>query len=331
MTPPFSEEGGIDMEQLLAMLNQTWKAVGEWQFVSDVLALTLLGFTCFYLLVLLFERRKREYMLKMHLKRNPAQKLGDRFKSVEKFYREIDEFLTEKGHGNVADIFFYGVVIVSLVIFVAMLFTGQIVLAVGYPLAFIWFIRKMFRISRKDPVVEMEEEMPAMIDNMIRVFTKYSDIRTIVYETSLMTEGKLQAELDFLSRQMNSKNPRVVLEEWSEKYNSVWLNSFGFTLIGYLDDTSKEETIQNLRHLRNILEKENTAKKDAIKQRKPSLIINYSLAVIAVVLGIMNIIFNPIAFDFFFHTYLGLFCFTAGFGFVLGTIYMNIRMMKIEK
>lgn len=319
------------MEQLLAFLKQTWKAVGEWKFVSDALVIALLVFTCFYLLVLLVERRKREYMLKMHLKRNAVQKWGDRFKSVEKFYQEIDEFLTEKGHGNMADLFFYGVVVISLVIFVAMLFTGQIVLAVGYPLAFVWFVRKLVRISRKDPVIEMEEELPAMIDNMIRVFSKYSDIRTIIYETSLMTEGKLQAELDFLSRQMNSKNPRVVLEEWSEKYNSVWLNSFGFTLIGYLDDTSKDETIQNLRHLRNILEKENTAKKDAIKERKPSLIINYSLAVIAVVLGIVNIIFNPIAFNFFFHSYLGLFCFTAGFGFVMGTIYMNIRMMKIEK
>lgn len=317
---------------LLNLLQDLWEKIGAWQFITNVLLIALFTVTFVYLLILLIERRRREYMLNMHLKRNTAQKIGDRVKWIEDFYREIDEFLKEKGYQNIADIFFYGVMLLSLIIFVAMLFTGQIILAMVYPIIFIWFVRRMVHFSRKNPIVEMEEELPSVIDDMIRVFSRFSDIRTIVYETSVLSKGKrLQDELESLVRQMNSRNPKVVLEEWSEKYHSVWLNNFGFTLIGYLEDTSKEETIQNLRHLRTILDKENTARKDAIKERKPSLMINYSLAAVAVVLGILNIVFNPIAFDFFFHSYLGLFCFTAGFGFVLATIYMNIRMMKIDK
>lgn len=312
-------------------LSRVWEALGGWNLISNVFLIALIGFILLYMLVVLIDKRKHEYMLNMHKKRNVVQKLGDHFQFTDKFYKEIDGFLKERGYGNVADIFFYGVIIISAIIFVMMITIKQFVLAIVYPVVFIWFIRKMIRISRKDPILVMEEEMPAMIDNMIRVFSRFSDIRTIVYETSRITEGSLKGELDYLTRQMNTRNPRIILEEWGEKYNSVWLNSFAFTLIGYLEDTSKDETIQNLRHLRNLLNQENTARKDAIKERKPSLIINYSLAVIAVVFGILNIIFNPIAFDFFFRSYLGLFCFTAGFGFVLGTVYMNIRLMKINK
>lgn len=319
------------MNQTVSTFGRIWESVGGWSLVSDVLIVSLFLFILFYMLVLLIDKRKREYMLNMHRKKNVFQKLGNRLEFADKLYKEIDEFLKERGHGNVADLFFHGILILSGVIFVMMLAIKQFVLAIVYPLGFIWFIRKIIRISRVDPVVAMEEEMPGMIDNMIRVFSRFSDIHTIMYETSRITEGRLKQELDSISRQMNTKNPRLVLEEWGEKYNSVWLNSFAFTLIGYLEDTSKDETIQNLRHLRNLLSQENTARKDAIKERKPSLVINYSLATIAVLLGVLNIVFNPIAFDFFFRSYLGLFCFTAGFGFVLGTIYMNIRMMKINK
>lgn len=299
--------------------------------VTDILLVSFVAFIAIYMIILLIERRKREHLLSLHKKKNSAQKIGDRFEFMRDFYNEIDEFLTIRGHYNISDILFYGIIIFAIVIMFSMALTGQFVLAIVYPLIVVWFIRRMITLSQKDTIVEMEETLPLAIDNMIRIFSKYADIKTIIYETSLTTNGPLRKELDFLSRQMNTKNPGVVLEEFSEKYNSVWLNNFGFTLIGYLQDSSKEETVRNLRHLRTILEKENTTKKDAISERKPSLMINYALAVIGVIGAFANIFFNPNGFNFFFHSYLGLFCFTAGFGSVMGTIYMNIKMMKIEK
>ena len=300
--------------------------------VNNIFLVSLVLFILYYMVFLLIEKRKQEHLFSLHKqkKKNSAQKIGDRIKSLRNFYNEIDEYLVRRGKEHVSDIVFYVIIILALVVSFAMMYTGQFVLAIVYPAVLVWFIRKIMTLSQKSPVTEMEEELPSTIDNMIRIFSKYADIKTIIYETAQVTSGPLREELDLLSRQMTTKNPMLVLEEFSEKHNSVWLNNFGFTLIGHLQDSSKEETIQNLRHLRNILEEENTTKKDAISERKPSLMINYSLAAIAVITAFANILFNPKGFDFFFHTYLGLFCFTAGFGSVLGTIYMNVKMMKVD-
>mgnify|MGYP001061697921 CR=1 FL=1 len=301
------------------------------QDISNYLMILFVLYIVYYLFVLLIERRRREHLLNLHKKRNSVQRLGDRIQSIQKFYDEVDEFMKAKGKPNISDLVFYGVVGFSVIIAVGMLLTGQFVLAILYPLAFIWFFRKIMKVSKKNPIVEMEETLPTAIDHMLRVFSKYSDIKTIIYETSLMISGPLKEELYLMSRQMNTRNPVNVLEDFSEKYDSVWLNNFGFTLLGYLGDSTKDETVRNLRHLRNILEDENKTKKDAISQRKPSLMINYALVVVAIFFGVANIIFNPKGFDFFFHSYLGLFCFTAGCASILGTIYMNIKMMKIDK
>lgn len=303
----------------------------DWNIANNILLIALLVYLVFYMLVHVIERRKKEHLLNLHVKKNSAQKLGERIQVIQDLYHEIDTFLKRRGHTNIADLVFYGVIVAAIGIFIAMAFTGQYLLAVLYPIVFIWFIRKMIKISEEDPIVEMEEALPTTIDNMIRIFSKHSDIKSIIYESTLVSSGPLQKELDWLSRQMNSKNPMVVLEEFSEKYDSVWLNNFAFILMGYLEDSSKDETVRNLRHLRIILEQENTTKKNAISERKPSILINYTLALIGVVGAIANIVVNPTGFNFFFHSYTGLFCFTAGFGFIMATIYMNIRMMKIEK
>lgn len=299
--------------------------------ITNILLVASTLFIVFYMFLLLMSRRKKEQLLSLHIKKNSAQKLGDRFKFVGAFYDDIESSMKKKGNEAMADIVFYSLIVFSLLVAIAMIATGQFLLAIVYPIFLLWFIRKILQISKKDPIVEMEENLPSTIDNMIRILSRYSDIKSIIYETSLVASGPLKEELDWLSRQMNSRNPLLVLEEFSEKHNSVWLNNFAFTLIGYLQDSSKEETIRNLRHLRTILEQENRTKKNAISERKPSLMVNYTLAVLGIGGAFANILFNPVAFDFFFHSYTGLICFTGGFGFVLGTIYMNVKMMKIEK
>lgn len=301
------------------------------QVVSNILTVALVLYIVVYMMILFIDKRKREHLLNLHKKKNSAQKLGERFESIQKFYGELEDSLKRSKNESIADLIFYGVIAITVVIAISMMLTGQYVLAISYPVAFIWFVRLISRTAVKDEVIELEEELPVVIDNMIRIFSKYSDIKNLLYETSLTTNGSMKAEINLLSRQMNSRNPYVVLEEFSEKHDSVWLNSLGFTLMGYLQDGTKDETIRNLRHLRSILETENKTKKKAISERKPSLMLNYALATIGALAALANIVFNPQAFNFFFHSYLGLFCFTAGFAFILGTIYMNIKMMKIEK
>lgn len=304
----------------------------EWiGWLSNGVIFLLFAFAVGYLILLRIEKSKQKHLLQLHKKKPWFAQIKGQTRFIQSLYRDIETWLNKKNKGYLVRYYFYGILFITFLIFIMMLFTGQIVFAILYPLIVLWFIRCIIRTAISAPIVEMQEALPSAIDNLIRVLSKYADIKSVIYETSQMTTGPLKEELYLLSRQMNTRNPMLVLEEFSEKHDSIWLNNFAFVLMAYLREASKEETIENLRHLRNLLEEENKTKKRVISERKPSLALNYSLAVIATVTGVLSILFNPIAFDFFFHSYLGLFCFSAGYASVLVTIYMNVKLMKIEK
>lgn len=303
------------------------------KLLSNILTIILLTISVGYLLILSLQKKKRNYLLNMHVekKKTNLSSVLENLKSIKNFKNELEVYLQIKDKGHLTNQFFIGIITGLILIAIALMAMGQYFVAIVYPLIIFWFMRKAMRLSKVDKLFDMENDLPIAIDNMVRVFSKYSDIKNIIFETAQTTKGALREELDLLGRQMNTKNPERVLEEFSEKYTSVWINSFALTILGYLRDSSKEETINNLRHLREILNNENNTKKDAISDRKPGIMINYTLVGLAIFAGVANIVFNPKAFDFFFNTYTGLFCFSAGFFCILGTIYMNIKMLKIEK
>lgn len=282
-------------------------------------------------LTYLNNERKRFRLRSGVVKKSRGVKVIQRFKSLNKIYEELELVLATKGKEHITDTIFYifvGVLSASSMLFLVFKIYMMAILA---PIALAWYARRLLREMRMDSIVMVERALPGALDNMIRISTRHSDVKTIIYETSKVVDEPLRGILDTLSSRMISRNPKEVLDEFSREYDNVWLRSFSFTLISYMEDSDKDATMSNLRNLRELLYQENEGKVKLASERKYGIMINYALAVAGVIVAIANILFNPEGKEFFFNSFFGLVCLIGGFATILGTITLNVRLGKIKK
>lgn len=275
--------------------------------------------------------RKRFRLRSGVVKRGKGVKLIQKSKSLNKIYEELESVLATKGKEHVTDTIFYifiGVLASSSLLFI---FFKIYMMAILAPLGLGWYTRRLIVEMKQDSVLMVERALPGAIDNLIREMTRHSDVKTIIYEVSKVVDEPLRGILDTLSSRMISRNPREVLDEFAHEYDSVWLSSFAFTLISYMEDTDKEDTKSNLRNLRDILQQDNEGKVKVASDRKYGIMINYALAGAGILVAALNILFNPEGKDFFFNSFFGLVCLIGGFATILGTVTLNIRMGKVKK
>lgn len=275
--------------------------------------------------------RKRFRLRSGVVKKSKGVKVIQRFKSLNKIYEELEIVLATKGKEHIADTVFYifmGVLAASSAMFLIFKIYMMAILA---PIGLAWYSRRLLREMRQDSIVMVERALPSAIDNLIRISTRHSDVKTIIYETSKVVDEPLRGILDTLSSRMISRNPREVLDEFAHEYDNVWLSSFAFTLISYMEDADKDATMNNLKNLRDILYQENEGKVKLASERKYGIMINYALAFAGVIVAIANIMFNPEGKEFFFQSFFGLVCLIGGFATILGTITLNVRLGKIKK
>lgn len=248
------------------------------------------------------------------------------------FYNKLYLTLEDKGKENLAAVIFMLIWIPVLFITITFIYLKIYILAIAFPIITYLFGKKILNEMSVSWTYQVEKDMPSMIDNLIRVFTTFNDIKTIIYETAKGTkDGAMKDMLNELSQKMNTESPKTALEGFIRKNSNIWINSLGFTLISYLEDADKPSTLQNLRHLRNMLQEQNMENKKTIMERKYGVMMNYALAVAGGLLFFANLIFNPIGTHFFFHTFIGLTVLVLGISSILGTILFNIRMTKIKK
>lgn len=282
-------------------------------------------------LTYLNNERKRFRLRSGVVKKSRGVKVIQRFKSLNKIYEELEIVLATKGKEHITDTIFYifvGVLTASSMLFLVFKIYMMAILA---PIALGWYARRLLREMRMDSIVMVERALPGALDNMIRISTRHSDVKTIIYETSKVVDEPLRGILDTLSSRMISRNPKDVLDEFSREYDNVWLRSFSFTLISYMEDSDKDATMSNLRNLRELLYQENEGKVKLASERKYGIMINYALAVAGIIVAIANILFNPEGKEFFFNSFFGLVCLIGGFATILGTITLNVRLGKIKK
>lgn len=219
----------------------------------------------------------------------------------------------------ITSVFAFGAFLVSV---------GQMFFAFTLPIVLLVAINHIVVDMRISFSESIKRSMPQSVNGILRTFTKYSDLQTVLYETSKISMNPMRTILEDMGRQMVSSSSDIVINKTMNKYNNTWLYSFLFILLSYVEGTPKDEIITNLRTLRDIVDKENKTKTTEKLERKMSVAINYVLVVIALVAAVGNIIFNEGAIDFYFSTPLGMLCFFGSLILIAATVFSNIFIAK---
>lgn len=271
---------------------------------------------------------KKAYDIKMGRVKASKANWTQKVAWLHTYYQNLSKFCRSKEKEHLVDTIF-GATLLSLIgTAVFLLLMKQLVLAIAFPLILLNFVNYIVAFSIRHTIEDIEEQLPSAIDKFIRVSTKNDDIKKILYTTSLDLEEPLKSIFDGLAIKMSSGYKTDTLMEFGNRYNNIWVWSFVFILVGYSTTTAKAETIESLRNLRILLEGENLNQKNQARERKYGVAINYTLIAISFAGFIGNLIFNPIAKEFFFASLGGLLCLAGGFGSIFATIIVNIKMVK---
>ena len=207
---------------------------------------------------------------------------------------------------------------------VFLLFVNQIFFAAITPFVLLFVFGKLTGLMKKTRDDYIQEQLPMALDNIVRTFTKYNDLRTVLYESTNTLRQPMQGMIANLANDMMNKSPDAVLEDFADETNNIWINSMCFILLNYLGTTPKKEVVENLRNLRDIIQRDNKAKNKERLERKMTVMINYVLCGIVVLGFLGNLLVNPMAQDFFFSTALGLGCFLVGLGCLILSVFSNL-------
>lgn len=300
------------------------------KFAFNILFVAIMFFIVIAILDVLNEKYKHDKLFGNRQEIKLKRGFLARTKIFKQFYHNLEVLLTEKEKEGSLNLIFN--LSIGFLVFLGVYFitVKQILLAIVLPVMLLKAINKIVKMLSVNVVEKMEEQLPFAIDNTIRIMSKYGDLKSIVYEASRTIDVPLKNALEKVSRKMISGNPEDVLMDFAEEYDNVWIYSLVFILLSYIQDSNKEDTIKNLKHLRNILEKENSLKKASVTDKRYGVVINYAIAVIAGVVGVAQIIINPIGKEFFFGSFTGLICFVGGYSAILFTVMINITMSKAK-
>ena len=220
------------------------------------------------------------------------------------------------------------VLLVEFVVFAASLLEKKIWFAISLPLLIHWFVVKVLEMKTVTIHHIIQEELPSAIRHLVKTMTRIQDLRLALHETSSTMKDPLRSMVSELSRRMITERYEDCLQDFANRMNNVWIHAFVFLLLSYKEQSKQEDVVRNLLLLAHMIQKENDRKEKAITDRKFLVVVNYVLAGVAwVVLG-ANLLWNHYAKEFFFQTSTGMFAFVAGVALALGTIVMNLFMVR---
>lgn len=242
--------------------------------------------------------------------------------------RRIDYYFTFNPNKKKADNMYVGILLVELALFIIFFVAGKILLAIMFPLVIHWFALKILEMASVNIHMFVQKELPIAIKQLIKIMTKTNDLKSIMYETSSTLRDPLRSKFFDLARRMITENHERCLLEFAEDLDDTWIYAFVFMLISYKEQSKKNDIIRNLAMLADMLENENYQREKAILEKKSVIMLNYALAVIAVVCLIGNFAFNEHAPAFFLDSIGGMLAFVAGVAAILGTFLLNMLLSR---
>lgn len=257
-----------------------------------------------------------------------AKKKKGESRLFSKFKEKLYIYLMYKNKlGNFKRI--YGLHLVFLFC-VCMLFlkVNKISLALLMPLLIHFFVLKIVEGLTTNMNSIIKNNLPRLINHMVKVFSKTNDLMVVLYESSREMEEPLKSLILNLSRNMVTQNNKKSLLEFAERIDNIWIYSFIFLLINYKETSSKEDVVHNLLSLSEIIEERNHLNSKMIADRKPIIIINYLLLVAGAVIFTGNLFYNPIMIKFLLNTFTGIVCLILGVSCFFLTILVNIKLAQ---
>lgn len=275
--------------------------------------------------------KRKEARLRGQLKDSRFIQRLQRVAIFKEMAQAIRTVLIERNREEMYGIVFGTVAVFAVLTTILFLLVKQTLLAILAPFLVLKITTALCERLTTDLIDNLEEQLPGAIDNIIRISSKYGDLKSIIYESSRACPQPTRKILEDMSREMLSESPERVLMRHARRYDNVWFYSVIFTLVSYLEDASKEETLKNLKSLRDILDKENFVKKSSVTDRRYGVVVNLSICGLAIFGFFLNLAITPGANEFFFSTFSGLTCFVLGIGCVIITLFTSIGMTKTKK
>lgn len=224
------------------------------------------------------------------------------------------------------DNFYYTIIIIEFVLALISLYFKKPLFAFFLPLIIHYFMIIVVKYLTVNIHQIVLRDLSDAIKHMIKIFSKTSDLKTVLYETSKTMADPLKSKFFNLSRRMLSENYEKCLLEFADEIDNIWMYAFVFLLSSYKEQSKKEDIIINLRALSNILDTENYTKQKSLSEKKPMALLNYVLLIIGIVAGVANMLLNDFAKDFFFNSMTGMICFTVSIGAIFVTIIINLML-----
>lgn len=310
-------------EILLKIENFINSDMGTYLFIGIVLFIIVLA-GLLYLQVLKDERYEQAVFARTYKKEKKKNIITDVI--LKELKENVTSLVLEKGKPKESANTLMNVLIaIVIVLGIFMAMVKQPVFAIVLPILLLFTMTKITGLIRKSFADYVQAQLPTAIENLIRVFSGYNDLKTVLYEAGTTLPQPMRGIFQDLSRKMQSESPSVVLQEFMDDSRDIWIYCMTFNLLSYVEDAKKKDIIENLRELKEIIDRDNREKKKQKLARKLTTSINYILCIFAFAGFVGNLIFNRgVAIPFFFSTVGGIACFLGGMILLVISIFSNL-------
>ena len=313
------------MDTILSYIPDVLKSLDTWKTVLYIINLAIIAYL---VLTVLDDKKKQEKALgrtkrkkKMNLSGRNIIYFGNLKKNVQAF------FLKKEKPGFILPIYYF-VIFIPLAVGGYFFYQGQFFLGFAAIFALYFLINKIFEVVQDDLDDKIEEGLPIVIDNVIKTYSKYGDLKTVISEAARTAPEPLHTHLNTLARRLVTEDPEKCLNDFAEELDNTWVYSFVFILSSYKGMTKKADVLANLADLRNVVEEENRLKRQSATDKQYGMVVNYFLIATAVLGSFGHITYNPSGKSYFFETLQGLMVFIIGYACVFATIIINLNMKK---
>lgn len=313
------------MDTILSYIPESLMGLDMWKNILYIINITIIAYL---ILTVLDDKKKQERALgrakrkkKMNTSRKNVIYFGKLKKNIHTF------FMKKEMPGFILPIYYF-------VIFVPLGIGGYFFYEAQYFLGFVaifatyFLIQKIFDVVQDDIDDKIEEGLPIVIDNVIKTYSKYGDLKTVINEAARTAPEPLHTHLNTLGRRLVTEDPEKCLNDFAEELDNTWIYSFIFILSSYKGTTKKADVLANLADLRNVVDEENRLKRQSATDRQYGMVVNYFLIITAILASFGHIMWNPVGKSYFFESLQGLMVFIAGYSCVFGTIIINLNMKK---